>query len=391
MWQNRKDFLIETARSNLQRMKMTAALFLLLQFFLALLFFFLKRDGLSEFPNSFFLALFGITALFLPLFFIYCVFLGKKLGKNLKRIRAATVWYSIVILSWGAFFSYLDQFRHGQITVYLAVIMLVAFVFNQPTKTIALITGIPQIAFLLLLFFAGPPNMAADLRLENAVVSTAVILIAVLMDRRKYADCLEDYRKRCVIEEKNRELRRMNKEILEANVELTKRSVTDSLTGLHNRRMFEEVINKEWDRCKRYSISLSVIMMDVDHFKPYNDYYGHQEGDYCLQKIGALLMKTVRFSSDIVARYGGEEFIVALPYTDKEKAAMLAERIRSEVESLCIAHETSEVSDHVTISVGVSTTVPADGTSAEELIYAADMALYEAKSQSRNCIVAVEL
>jgi diguanylate cyclase (GGDEF)-like protein/PAS domain S-box-containing protein len=159
---------------------------------------------------------------------------------------------------------------------------------------------------------------------------------------------------------------------------------TDSLTGLPNRRFFDEALNKEIRRAKRTGAPLSLIMLDVDHFKKFNDSYGHVAGDECLRQIGTTLKSLVGRATDIVARYGGEEFVAILTNTDQNGALTLAERIRKAVEGLEIPHASSKISDYVTVSLGVVTVNAPMVMTPEQIVGLADEAMYSAKRAGRN-------
>lgn len=161
-------------------------------------------------------------------------------------------------------------------------------------------------------------------------------------------------------------------------------SITDSLTGLANRRYFDDVLRMEFFRMQRNGSPLSLIMLDVDHFKKFNDCYGHLAGDDCLRQIGAVLKRIVSRAPDIVVRYGGEEFMVILPETGLEGARLLAERIRLAVEALEIPHTASETARMITVSLGVATVNPVEIASPEDVVLLADTALYSAKQGGRN-------
>ncbi|NOY62013.1 MAG: diguanylate cyclase [Gammaproteobacteria bacterium] len=179
-------------------------------------------------------------------------------------------------------------------------------------------------------------------------------------------------------------LRVLKKELEQKNAELYRLSSQDGLTGIGNRRRFDEFLESEWRRAIRESSPLSLILIDIDHFKPFNDNYGHQSGDECLQRVAQALARGVRRPSDLVARYGGEEFAVILPNTATEGAQKLAEALRVEVEALAVSHEHSSTADCVTISMGVASTIPLTGMAAPELTKMADQALYRAKEAGRN-------
>ncbi len=174
-----------------------------------------------------------------------------------------------------------------------------------------------------------------------------------------------------------------------ANEELQRLATLDGLTQIANRRRFDEYLEAEWHRLKREKMPLSLILFDVDFFKPYNDTYGHLAGDDCLQQIASALLSIVKRPADLVARYGGEEFCVILPNTEIKGAIHLAQGIRQAVRNLGIPHTQSSVCDHVTVSLGVVSTVPNSEMSPQDLINEADKALYTAKQEGRDRVRAV--
>jgi len=178
---------------------------------------------------------------------------------------------------------------------------------------------------------------------------------------------VQDITERKQIEEKLREL-----------------TYVDELTGIANRRSYEKGLANEWNRARRMKSPLSVIMLDIDYFKPYNDTYGHSAGDECLHKIAQALKPMVARVGELLARYGGEEFIAILPGSDINAAGTLAEMLRKKVESLRIKGHDSKVSKYVSVSLGVASVVPGEDGSKEDLVSAADKALYRAKAAGRN-------
>ena len=161
-------------------------------------------------------------------------------------------------------------------------------------------------------------------------------------------------------------------------------ATTDGLTGLPNRRMFESALDQEWRRARRGGKPLALLMVDVDHFKNYNDSYGHPAGDACLRIVAQTLRICARRPSDVVARYGGEEFVILLPDTDLRGGIQLGERLCAALREMDIRHETSPVSTVVTASVGVAAATPSADAEADDLVKAADEALYQAKAGGRN-------
>ncbi len=169
-----------------------------------------------------------------------------------------------------------------------------------------------------------------------------------------------------------------------AEHELRRLSYRDALTGIANRRYFEVILDREWRRAARELKPLSILICDIDCFKAYNDTYGHQKGDRCLKQVAEAIVSTLRRPLDLAARYGGEEFIIVMPDTNQKGSAAVSEVLRSEVEALGIEHISSPVDKRVTISLGVATTIPGRDSSPDELISAADEALYQAKQEGRN-------
>ncbi len=164
-------------------------------------------------------------------------------------------------------------------------------------------------------------------------------------------------------------------------------AILDGLTQISNRRHFDQYFDQEWKRAQREQHPLSLLLIDVDHFKLYNDTYGHQAGDECLQQVATAMQQTLKRSSDLVARYGGEEFVILLPNTNAEGAIQVAQEIHNAVQKLEIEHSRSSVSQYVTVSIGISTTIPTLYHRFEALVSRADKALYEAKQQrNTHCL-----
>jgi diguanylate cyclase (GGDEF)-like protein len=177
---------------------------------------------------------------------------------------------------------------------------------------------------------------------------------------------------------------RLYQQLETANHELQRLAAIDGLTQVPNRRRFDEYLQQEWQRMLREQLPLSLILCDIDCFKLYNDTYGHQAGDDCLRQVAQVIQNSAKRAIDLPARYGGEEFAVVLPNTDQEGAILVAQDIQSGVKQLGIAHAASKVCDTVTVSLGVSNTIPSVITSPELLINAADKALYQAKAEGRD-------
>jgi diguanylate cyclase (GGDEF)-like protein/PAS domain S-box-containing protein len=174
--------------------------------------------------------------------------------------------------------------------------------------------------------------------------------------------------------------------LIELQKQLEELSFKDGLTGVFNRRMFDSVMEVEWANAKRNRQPLSLIMLDIDYFKQYNDYYGHIQGDECLKRVANVLACVATRSRDFFARYGGEEFILVLPETDEAAAFKIAERCRNVIFKAQIPHEKSLVSQLLTISIGISTITPTRSDEAIKFIATVDKQLYVAKEKGRNSI-----
>jgi diguanylate cyclase (GGDEF)-like protein len=185
------------------------------------------------------------------------------------------------------------------------------------------------------------------------------------------------------------ERQRVEAQLADANRKLEKLATIDKLTQLANRSLFDETLANEWSRMQREKNSLGLILCDIDYFKKYNDAYGHLAGDKCLQKVAAALGKQVRRTTDLVARYGGEEFAVIMPNTSLEGAKEIAEHIQGEIRAMKLPHTDSEISDILSLSLGVAATIPVADSHPESLVASADQALYRAKKGGRDRISAI--
>ncbi len=220
----------------------------------------------------------------------------------------------------------------------------------------------------------------------NPLILKSKVNIFIELFRQK----VELEKKTVELDQKLADLEALQQQLEEANEQLQILSVTDGLTGLLNKRKFDYLMTEEWNRAFRNQSELAVILLDIDHFKAYNDTYGHLGGDDCLRKVTEIIAESVMRDIDKTARIGGEEFAVLLPQTNRQGALHVAEKIRQNIEQAGIPHAGSETAGVVTCSFGVATVVPEDKTSYRDLIAMADKALYMAKSSGRNRVASVD-
>lgn len=381
---DKKEFQIGIDRMNVSRAKITSITFIILEFVTILALFITKRDNLLKKPNIYYAAMYILLLIVMIIFLFTFIKLDNDVPKYRKGIWLAGIFFVSSILLWCAGISLLDQLSSGQIIVYTVAIIAVAVTPILEPITLLLIYLIIQSLFLIFLPYF---QISSKILFSDYINSTTFLLISWAISFMRYKKQMDDFNNKKLIQEKNEELKYVNSELEKANKKLEKLSQTDGLTGIYNRLVFDRSIKAEWDRCKRQFIPLSLIMIDIDFFKAFNDNYGHQAGDDCLRKVSEALSSCARRSSDIVTRYGGEEFAIILSSMKKDDAAQFAEQLRERVEQMAIPHIYSSISKHVTISLGVHTAIPSDTTSIEKFIKIADKALYEAK-KDRNSIVA---
>ncbi|MBF0271723.1 MAG: diguanylate cyclase [Magnetococcales bacterium] len=233
-------------------------------------------------------------------------------------------------------------------------------------------------------------EVCARLKQERSTATIPVIFVTAMSDVDNEARGLElgamDYITKPVSPPVVRARVRNQIELKHARDQLMRLAVTDALTGLSNRRHFDTELEREYLRLARTRGLLSMILFDVDHFKAYNDTYGHLAGDDCLRRIGGVVLQTITRAADLGARYGGEEFVCILPETGYEGALRLTEKLRESISGLKIPHAKSSVFPYVTASLGVVTVRCIAGRSPLHVIALADEQLYAAKSGGRNRI-----
>ncbi len=270
----------------------------------------------------------------------------------------------------------------GENNVYFAGLMLVA-TFSYTVFRLRFIwaTLVGWTTFLLYNLFA---LSVSDVPINAVIASNFFYVTSNLIGMVACYEMEFDARHNFLLQ---RELRQEQERLDRLNHQLDEMAHQDELTGLANRRYFFEHFHQEWNRHLRFTAPLSLLVIDVDYFKNYNDTYGHQAGDECLRRIAEILVSSARRAGDFVARIGGEEFVALLARTEAEDACALAEKLRWRIEQAAVPHAASKVAKVVTISVGAATTYPHPDQRLEDLLRRADEAVYAAKAQGRNRVV----
>ncbi|HYD59087.1 MAG TPA: diguanylate cyclase [Noviherbaspirillum sp.] len=314
-----------------------------------------------------------VPLLLLCTFFVYRI----RVVAWREALLSFTLLVSGISLPWIAGYSSHPNAAHYQTGITLIVLfgnIVLSLRFRSALATSVLMTVIYW--FTIGRIEAMPP----EVRFNNWLFCFAAVAISLIANFRMDQDQRRAYFARMREHERNLELSHA--------VELLARlSAEDALTQTANRREFDRRLDIEWARARRDGVPLALIMVDVDCFKNYNDHYGHQAGDACLQQIAGQLKAVPQRAADLVARFGGEEFAVLLPATSEEDAAGLAERMRGAIVDLQIPHATSRVAPGVTASFGVAAMHPVGNLKASDLVAASDAALYAAKEKGRNRVV----
>jgi diguanylate cyclase (GGDEF)-like protein len=372
----KEEFVVNINGINLIRGKITAVTFIVIEVAELIILFTVGENIFPQKTGIYYAAMDILLILTMMVYLLIFIKLENNISRHEARINIVGIFFTIMILFWCAGISLLDQLSSGQIIVYAISIIAVAVTPIFKPITLLLMYLSAHLPFLFLLPYF---QKSSDILWANCINSTTFLIISWMISCMRYKNQVDDFNNRKIIQKKNDELERVNQK-------LEKLSQIDSLTGIFNRFVFDKTIEAEWDRCKRYFIPLSLIMIDIDFFKAFNDSYGHQAGDDCLRKVSQVLSSSARRSSDTVARYGGEEFAIVLTYMEKESVLEFAEQLRKRVEQLAIPHMYSSVSNYITISLGIYTVIPSDMLSIEQFIKTADEALYEAK-KCRNKVI----
>ncbi|MBC7765337.1 MAG: GGDEF domain-containing protein [Hyphomonadaceae bacterium] len=333
-------------------------------------------------------AMYMVMLLALMVYILFALIIQRTKVKNVPLIRLVIVSDATLLLLWDVAMTLMEQNSYGQIISYVSGVIFVALaVFVEPIIML-FILAVMQGTFMIALPYFQPSNSIASSHILN---TTIAVIGAWLISRVFFKHQLRDFQHCLVIKEKNEllsknmlQLEQLNDRLHEANSTLEELSYRDELSGLSNVRYFRKVLETEWERAILHKLPMTLLMLDIDFFKRYNDNYGHLSGDACIRMIANALTMCIDQSVDVFARYGGEEFVILLPNKTSEEGKRVANIVRQRIDDLKITHEHSLISNHVTISIGMSTITPTKENAVEQFIGVVDKALYKAKAAGRN-------
>ncbi|MGH4120811.1 GGDEF domain-containing protein [Clostridium sp.] len=378
------EFSDEMIKMGVYRVKVLTVILIVFEIIMIIVSAIIEKEKIFNTPRIYYIIMYVVMIINCIAYFI--LFSKIEKSKIIKRKTIKRIFYAgaCFILMWSIGITLLDQISYGQTTVYFTAIIGVAlFSSIKPIDTLIINISV-NIIFIICLPFFQKNHLVL---LGNYINTSIVIIISWLIQTFIYKGRVDDFNNTKIIQEKTSEMEKLYEELKKVNQELELLAQKDGLTGLYNRLMFDRLLKSQWEQCIKGSSSLTLIMMDIDFFKSFNDTYGHQDGDNCIIKIAKVLLDFSTDSSNFVARYGGEEFSMVINDLSNERAFLIAEQIRKNVEELDIPHKMSSVAKHVTISLGVYTTIPSNNYSIEKFIKSADNALYKAKDENRNRVV----
>lgn len=311
-------------------------------------------------------------------------------AKAFRRMDHIITAYLTLLLSWGAVVSLMDQKLYGHLIVFMMTTMISSMLYFRSLKDILFPTIVSS-----LIVFIGLPffQSSSDVLIGHYVNLCVFIVISLSASRIIFNSYVRDYNNRILLQNSKHLLEKeieekqiINKKLQKANQQLSQLALLDELTGVPNRRGFRNYIDHAFDTFAKDGCLLSVLMVDIDFFKMFNDTYGHAEGDHVLNMVAKQIDSLIKEQTEFFCRWGGEEFIYVSFGSSAEEAATLAETIRRAVSDLKILNHASLLESTVTVSIGICTLHTTAPTDIEHAINTADKAMYRAKSCGRNCV-----
>ncbi|MBU9713875.1 GGDEF domain-containing protein [Evansella tamaricis] len=374
---------------NIQRCKLFASIVILFEAVFIVMHSFSKG---SFFPVDFYLAMY-LSLLFLSLIVLIYIRLFEIKSDPSEQFQIAVQRglhvFVIVFLVWGAVITLADQSHYGHIMAFAINFMCVSILYHATNRTIIKIYIIPVAVLLIGLPFYQP---SSSVLMGHYINLSVFLFFCWLASRLLYRSIARNFFSELLLKESNENLalkiaenEKMNVKLTEVNQQLKRISLTDELTNVLNRRGMYESLEKVL-RESEEKRPITMMMIDIDAFKQYNDHYGHLQGDEVIQLVARKVSSFISSENTIFARFGGEEFVLVTLNMNQERAGTLAEAIRQEVASMKILHEYSPVSEYVSISIGIAIKEVNEQSNVESLMELADQALYKAKSKGRNRI-----
>lgn len=312
--------------------------------------------------------------------------------KKTKHMKIGIVLYITFVMTWGSIVSIMDQKLYGQIIVFMIMMIISSVLYFLDNKMIV----VPY-AFAISVLVIGLPffQKSTDILIGHYVNLTIFIFTSWLASRIVFHSYVCNFNNECLLHKSKsmlevevEEKRILNEKLMIANTQLKQLALIDELTEIPNRRGFKNYMDIAFENHKGREFSLSVMMLDIDFFKQYNDNYGHDAGDRVLIRIAMEIDMLLKTTGGFFCRWGGEEFIYILLHTAEEDMVTLAENVRKRVRGLAISNAHSKADQFITISAGTSTSKVSHQEDVGKLIHHADKALYQAKGKGRNCVVA---
>jgi diguanylate cyclase (GGDEF)-like protein len=399
--QCKRQLSIEISQINIQRGKLISPIIIGIELILLIISFF-SRFVDTSFKFDWYAFMYLLMIIITALFWLFLMRLEHNIVKqgslNPQTINLTITSYCIFFITWGALISLLDQALYGNIVVFLVNILLVSFIFYL--KNIQIL--IPQLIGACVLMIGLPYfQPSRDIIIGHYVNICILLVFSWFIARTNYANYVKNFLNQILIDEKSILLAQINDDLLfeiqsrkqaqqkleAANEQLKIVSSLDYLTGIPNRRRLDEFLKQQWSKAIKEQLPISIMMIDIDFFKLFNDTNGHIAGDRCLQAVAGVLNRSIREGKDFVARYGGEEFTFVATGMNRKETLLLGETIRTKVEALQLEHRIPSMSPYITISVGINWLIPTSKDLLPDAIGRADQALYQAKRGGRNRIM----
>jgi len=314
--------------------------------------------------------------------------------KRVSHLEATLLCYIALMMSWGSVVSLMDQRLYGQLIAYMVNLIACSVIYLVDKRRMLLPYAIATLILVIGLPFFQEQQ---DILIGHYINLMVFIVLSWVASRIIYGHYWESYRSKRELDRANglleievAEREEINKKLRRANKRLQEMALLDALTAIPNRRSLQEFVDREFPASSPEGTSLTVIMIDIDHFKQYNDHYGHERGDYALIAVANQVHSVVEDSCEMVGRWGGEEFLYLGFHKSQQQAAEIAEAMRQKVLSLKLQHEYAPTHPYVTVSLGACTLHIREKRQIQDAIKLADQALYLAKSRGRNCVVSLD-